>query len=140
MMTEAQPCRRTAKWFCTHYPGQMLQVTERRRGARFDEAYRNILPLRLIPLKAEEVIDAIAHRSWNHRDAGGQREPECGEDRLPWLALEITQGHAKGRRDEVREAGPLEQRRFAFRRRFGPHGFCGGQPHRLSHCAEHTDE
>ena len=130
-MAEAQPRRHAAKGFGVHHTGQMPHVAERRAGARLDEAERHVLPLGLLPLHTDEVVDGLAHRARHHRDARGQRKPERREGSLPGFAFEVAQSHAKGRRGQPGEADALKERGVKLRRWLGAHGLGRRKFHRL---------
>ena len=139
-MPEAQARGHAAKRLGQHDAGQMLDIGKRGGGAGLLQRNRDVLPLGDVPLEDEQIIDAIAHRARDDGNAGGEREAERGEDRLPGPALEIAQRHAEGRADEAVQADAFEDRWLELRRRLRAHRLRGRQPHGLAHRSEHADE
>ena len=137
-MTILQTRRHTADRFGADHSGQMLEVMPTTRRCGIGQKHRDILPLLAVPLKGEQIINAVAHRSRQHHQTRRKRKPAACENRLPRTALDVAQGHAEGRTEKSRQPHALEKRGLEVRRRLGPHRLGRRQLHRLPHHREHA--
>jgi hypothetical protein len=78
---------------------------------RLGEADEDVCTLHLVELHVDEVLDCVYPERAREQDRDRSRDAGDGERGAHGLALEVTQDHALRRREDLRVAVPLDEKR-----------------------------
>src|SRR5262245_57034098 len=95
LMAVIDPNESLSKGFGAYHSGQLAQQVPQLNAGRLLEAYTDVLALYLIPLKIQNLTDAIAKTVRDDEDPGGKCEPRHRKKRLHRFAFDVAHCNPK---------------------------------------------